>query len=220
MHPGGAHLLRSATPTLKVVAPPIMDSSYSQDSRNTPALHDPLRVVLVEDQTMFRMAIVQQLALVLPKAVFKEIGTVAELEKIDPLDHDLAIVDLELTDGTALNWIDRVCQLPKPPPVIILSSVDPRNEVLVFRAAHAGVAGFVHKHEPISVLISAVHTVLGGGMYYSPIVNQMRRSQSRPDFYNKILTDREQELLRYIGEGLTSEEIAQIMGLRQNSVND
>ena len=177
-----------------------------------------LRILLVEDQAMFRGLIRIHLAALYPDAAFVEVATVAELDQINAADFDLALVDLELGDGTSLAWIHRAAEQSPRCSVVILSSVDPQHEALVFRAAQAGVAGFVHKNEDMQILVSAVKTVIEGGMYYSPLVNQMRRSLAKPDFFNKILSEREQTILGYIGEGMTNDEIAQLMGLKSRSV--
>ena len=177
--------------------------------------------LVVEDQNMFRNAIKRELSDQYPGCSFTEARTVAELRALSSriAEFSLAVVDLELPDGTALDWISETAQQSGAPPIIILSSVDVKHEFIVYRAAEAGIPGFVHKNDDASVLHQAIQIVMSGGMFFSPTVQQMRRRiQSKPDFFNKILTPREQEMLRYIGEGQSNEEIAEKMAIRLASV--
>lgn len=181
----------------------------------------PVHFLVVEDQNMFRNAIKRELSDQYRGCRFTEARTVAELRALSSrvAEFSLAVVDLELPDGTALDWISETAQQPGAPPIIILSSVDAKHEFIVYRAAEAGIPGFVHKNDDSSVLHQAIQIVMSGGMFFSPTVQQMRRRiQSKPDFFNKILTPREQELLRYIGEGQSNEEIAEKMAIRLASV--
>jgi len=184
-------------------------------------LHPSIHFLVVEDQNMFRNAIKRELSDQYPGCKFTEARTVAELRALSHRvsEFSLAVVDLELPDGTALDWISETAEHAGAPPIIILSSVDPKHEFIVYRAAEAGIPGFVHKNDETAVLHQAIRIVMSGGMFFSPTVQQMRRRiQAKPDFFNKILTPREQEMLRYIGEGRSNEEIAEKMAIRLASV--
>ncbi len=170
---------------------------------------------------MFRASIRRELASQFPEESITEARTLGELKLLgrDLSAFQLAIVDLELPDGTALDWVVETAKDPQAPAIIILSYVDAKQEYIVFRAANAGVSGFVHKNDDMSVFHEAVRVVLSGGVFFSPTVQQMRRKmQSNPTFFNKILSEREQEILRYIGEGYSNEEVAEAVGLRASSV--
>lgn len=181
----------------------------------------PIHFLVVEDQNMFRNAIKRELSDQYPGCSFTEARSLAELHALNQRisEFSLAVVDLELQDGSALDWISETAQRSGAPPIIILSSVDAKHEFIVYRAAEAGIPGFVHKNDDATVLHQAIQVVMSGGMFFSPTVQQMRRRiQAKPDFFNKILTPREQEMLRYIGEGRSNEEIAEKMAIRLASV--
>lgn len=196
-----------------------MGSSHQQAGMPSPSAL--AHFLVVEDQNMFRSAIKRELSDQYPGCTFTEARTVSELRAVSfrASEFSLAVVDLELPDGTALDWISETVQRSSSPPIIILSSVDAKHEFIVYRAAEAGISGFVHKNDDTSVLHQAIQIVMSGGMFFSPTVQQMRRRiQAKPDFFNKILTPREQEMLRYIGEGQSNEEIAEKMAIRLASV--
>ena len=193
----------------------------SSQQTGIPSPRALVHFLVVEDQNMFRSAIKRELSDQYPGCIFTEARTVSELQALSgrTSEFSLAVVDLELPDGTALDWISEMAQQSNTPPIIILSSVDAKHEFIIYRAAEAGIPGFVHKNDDTSVLHQAIQIVMSGGMFFSPTVQQMRRRiQAKPDFFNKILTPREQEMLRYIGEGQSNEEIAEKMAIRLASV--
>jgi DNA-binding NarL/FixJ family response regulator len=182
---------------------------------------NPLHFLVVEDQTILRKLLDSHLSREFPGSQLTEVGSLAELQKIDfrQVHPDLSIVDLELPDGNSLDWVVNYVKSPEQPKVVILTSVD--EDYVLFRAIHSNLPGFVHKNDDPSILQLAINTVLAGGIFFSPTVRKMRsRMQSDPSFFTKILSDREQRILEYLGQGLSNEEVAQLFGLRVSSVAD
>jgi len=181
-----------------------------------------LKFLLVEDQQLLRELLRVHLEQEFPGCSIVEIETLAGLSlvKSDSI-FDLSIVDLELLDGNAMEWvIDRVKQ-PTEPRVLILSSSD--EDYVLYRALHSNIPGFVHKNDSTETLLAAIKTVLGGDVFFSSTVQKMRsRMQSDPLFFAKILSDREQEILKYIGRGLRNTEVAQMVAppLSESTVAD
>jgi len=168
-----------------------------------------MKYAIVEDQTLVRQMLRDQI----PGCVW-EGGSLADLKALPAVD--LLLLDLELPDGNALDWL---AQQAKHPPVIILTSV--KEDVLVYRALKTDAVGLVHKEDSLEVLKAAINAVLHGGMFYSKTFQQFRtRINADPEAYHKVLSDREQEVLSYLGQGLSSAEVAQIIGLKESSVND
>ena len=168
-----------------------------------------MNYALVEDQTIVR----QMLREKIPGCIW-EGSCLADLDNLPQVD--LLILDLELPDGNALDWMEFRKKLP---PILILTSV--KEDVLVYRALKTDAVGLVHKEDPIEVLQAAITAVSHGGVYYSKTFQQFRtRINADPVAYHKLLTPREQEVLGYLGQGLSSSEVAQIIGLRESGVND
>jgi len=181
-----------------------------------------LQFLLVEDQQLLRELLRSHLEQEFPDCKIVEIETLAGLSCITSSSaFDLSIVDLELPDGNAMEWvIDRVKQ-PNEPRVLILSSSD--EDYVLYRALHSNIPGFVHKNDSTETLLAAIKTVLGGDVFFSSTVQKMRsRMQSDPLFFAKILSDREQEILKCIGRGLRNAEVAQLVNppLSESTVAD
>ena len=178
-----------------------------------------MTVLLIEDHSLVRRLIANHLRGQLKRCQIIEADSLAKLatlaEKIGEVR--LAIVDLELPDGNAIEWIEGATSQYPELRIIVLSSVN--QDVILYRALRCGVAGFVHKSDDLELLETAIGTVLGGGGFLSPKIQRMRSAMSaHPDFFVKILSDREQAVLRCIAQGLSVPETASILGLSENAV--
>jgi DNA-binding NarL/FixJ family response regulator len=85
----------------------------------------------------------------------------------------------------------------------------------------------VTKGEPPEVVLSAVRTVAGGGVYFSPQVQERLVVDSTGVHLAaegatraSTLTSREMEVLRYIARGLSKKDIAAIMHLSVKTVDN
>ncbi|MFI5337982.1 MAG: response regulator transcription factor, partial [Opitutales bacterium] len=68
--------------------------------------------------------------------------------------------------------------------------------------------------QPVKVLREAITTVLAGRQYVSSLVRQLRASvRADPAAFDKILSEREQEVLRLVGDGLSNEQIARHLAI-------
>ena len=99
------------------------------------------------------------------------------------------------------------------------------EKVYAERAMRAGACGYIMKEESAEYLIIAIKRVLEGGVYLSKemstrLLNALGNPQSRnTDSPLQRLTDREFEVFRHIGEGKTTEEIAQHLHISPKTVD-
>jgi len=178
-----------------------------------------MTVLLIEDHSLVRGLIANHVRSRLKGCAIIEAGSLAELgtlaEKIGGVR--LAIVDLELPDGNAIEWIEGATSQYPDLRMIVLSSVN--QDVTLYRALRCGVAGFVHKSDDLELLETAIGTVLDGAGFLSPKIQHMRAAMSaHPDFFAKILSEREQAVLKCIAQGLSVPETASVLGLSENAV--
>lgn len=181
----------------------------------------PLHFLIVEDQTILRKLLQSHLTSEFPGCRLSEATSMTQLHGLDmaQLAPDLCIVDLELPDGNSLEWVEQQAKRAGHPKVLLLTSVE--EDYVLFRAIHSNIPGFVHKNDDPTILHLAIQTVLAGGVFFSPTVQKMRSKMQRdPLFFTKVLSDREQKILEYLGQGLSNEEVAQLFGLKVSSVAD
>jgi DNA-binding NarL/FixJ family response regulator len=92
------------------------------------------------------------------------------------------------------------------------------------RALRAGALGFLNKQETQSKLLEAITCVLQGDRYVSPdlsrrLISQALTNGSQPQEPTQLLSNRELEVFRMIGQGLTSGAIANQLHLSRHTID-
>jgi two-component system response regulator NreC len=182
-----------------------------------------LHFLVVEDQLLMRQLLIADIQKRFPDCRITQAGSLEELQKADNAGQlsaiSLATVDLELPDGNALDWVEAYAARTERPKVMVLSSVS--EDFILFRALRSSVSGFVHKNDGRESLMLGIELILGGNIFYSPTVQRLRSAMnSDKSFFSKILSEKEQQILRLIGEGNSNEEIAEIEGCKVSTVVD
>lgn len=135
---------------------------------------------------------------------------------------DIAIVDLSLQGGSGLDLIKDLRRSCPQTLVIVLSMHEEIH--FVERALRAGARGYVTKRDSTQSIIAAIRTVLSGKVYARPeILAQLAaRFVAQPGegaaSAADVLSDREMEVFRRLGEGQATRKIATEMGLSMKTV--
>jgi DNA-binding NarL/FixJ family response regulator len=177
------------------------------------------RIVIIEDQVMFRSALTVMLETKLKASVIGAYGAgCAFLDAHTTLGKiDLILLDIQLPGEDGITLCGRLSILLPETKVILLSSV--KEDYLLHKALQSGADGYVHKDDSMEALIGAIETVMQGGCYFGYTVQQLRRQMGHnPESFSKILTDKEQEVLELLGQGLSNEEAAPMLALSPETV--
>lgn len=141
--------------------------------------------------------------------------------KIGGLDPDLALIDISMPGTNGLELIKNLrAQFPKLR-MMVLSMHD--EGLYAERALRAGARGYLMKQAPTSQLLGALRTVLKDEIYLSPVLSSqllhsiISRKGEAIDILQQ-LSDRELEILRLIGEGYTTREVASSLGISAKTV--
>ena len=180
-----------------------------------------MKILIVEDQAMFRdfLAWACESANRSTTVLLAEDGKKC-LEYAQEGDLDLIILDLELPDCDGLSLVDELRDKNPQSKIIVLSChID---EVSVYRVFRSNVEGYVDKNQqPIETLREAIHSVSSGKRYLSPLVRELwQRLREQPNSFDKILSDREQQVIALIGRGYTNPEIADVLKLSVHTVQN
>ena len=175
------------------------------------------RVVIVDDHPLFRERLSQLINHELDMEVCGEAEDAQQaMGLIRNKSPDLAIVDITLKGSSGLELIKSIRALPIGVPVLVLSMHD--ESLYAERALRAGATGYITKHEAADNVLSAIRRVLAGEVYLSEtMTSTFLRSlttggKSVPRPLDR-LTDRELEVLEWIGRGHTTRQIAERLQL-------
>jgi DNA-binding NarL/FixJ family response regulator len=182
-----------------------------------PAAHKS-RVFIVDDHTMFREGLRQLIEHDPGLTVCGDAAdAVTAMEGIRQSNSDVVIVDLTLADSSGLDLVKSIRNDYEDLPVLVVSMHE--ESLYAERALRAGAMGYVMKNEPAKTVIAAIHSVLRGEMYLSRKMSSsviskfMRGETEQPMSPLEILSDRELEVFRMLGQGKGTRQIAQDLGL-------
>ena len=146
-------------------------------------------------------------------------GALNALEQLKP---DIVVVDLSLPRSSGLEFIK---QVKAAYPAIRLLVLSMHDEVAVAeRAFRAGAHGYAIKRESGPRIIDGIRTVLREGYFVSPALaaqlagRMFSGTAAQKDRPEEALSDREMEVFRLRGEGLSLKEIADRVGVSVKTV--
>lgn len=147
----------------------------------------------------------------------------AALQMIYALKPDILIVDISLHGPDGLDLLKSVRAKDPTLPVLILSMHD--ESIYAERSLRAGANGYIMKQEATENVLVALRRILNREVYVSPqIANKMlQRFVSAGAAHGKHsslneLSDRELEVLRLMGEGHSTRQIADALHLSVKTV--
>jgi len=127
-----------------------------------------MKVLLIDDHAMFREGVALLLQPLVEGIEVWQAGSCEEA--ISALDEtgaaDLVLIDLGLPGMSGLQGIAYLREQYPQMPLVALSSLDERENVLA--AIDAGAMGFVPKTSTSSVLVAALRLIMAKGIYLPP----------------------------------------------------
>ena len=144
----------------------------------------------------------------------------ALLAGLETAATDLVLLDVSMPGGLFLETL-RELRTRHPTIRVLALSVHPEDEWAV-RALRAGASGYLTKDHSPDQLLEAIRRVYRGGKYVSPtlaeqLAKQLDGGGQRPP--HELLSDREFEVMRRLGSGLTVSQIAGELALSVKTVS-
>ncbi|WP_270409639.1 response regulator [Brachybacterium paraconglomeratum] len=191
-----------------------------------PAAQDPIRVLVVDDQSMIRGGFA---ALLDAQEGIEVVGTAADgaglTETVRTTRPDVVLMDIRMPQVGGLEATRAVLAMPgTQPKIIMLTTFD--AEEYVFSALRAGASGFLLKDSTPEELVQAVRVVADGESLLAPRVTRALIADfvARPeraagaDLSMSVLTERELDVLRAVARGLSNREIAAELVMAEQTV--
>lgn len=188
-------------------------------------MNNTCRVLLADDHLLIAEGIQKLL-----EPEFEFVGIVADgrslVAAVTKLQPDIAIVDISLP---LLNGLDASRHIKKEHPDVKIIVLTMHSEpTFVEQAFRVGVSGYVLKQSVGSELVQAIHEVLKGNTFISPLVTQSvvapavkpasSASPAEGDTLPQSLSARQREVLQLVAEGKATKEIAWILDVSIKTV--
>jgi DNA-binding NarL/FixJ family response regulator len=148
----------------------------------------------------------------------------AALQEISEIHPDVVLLDLRMPGMDGLTALEHIAARPDPPVVVVLTTFDADEHVL--RALHSGAAGFLVKSTSPENLIQVVRVAAEGHMVLSPsaarrliaasTTQHSARDRARQQMSG--LSEREAEVLKLVGSGLSNAQIAAQLYLSEATI--
>ncbi len=184
---------------------------------------DQVKFMVVDDHPIFRRGAIALIESDPRYRVCAEAGTAAQaLSLIERDPPDFLLLDITLQEENGLDLLRTVIASHPAIKALIVSIHD--EAVYAERALRAKARGYIMKHEASSVLKDAIQKILDGKIYvsesFSDHILESVAGTPNESFRAKasILSDRELEVLEYIGRGYGSTEISGLMGIAVKTV--
>ena len=183
-----------------------------------------IRIMVVEDNIDYRTVI----ALAIDDATDMELtglfGTteiaLRTLEMTNESDQpDILLLDLRLPGMSGLDALPLIHAASPATRIIILSQSDAPNDIV--RAISSGVSGYLLKSARLKEITEAIRTVSQGGGSLDKNVAKfiLEKMTTKELFHIDALTERENEILLMLSEGLVKKEIATQLGIGYSTVD-
>ena len=180
------------------------------------------KVMIVDDHPIVRFGLGQMINREPDMEVCGEAdGVVDALRQIEASRPDVIVIDLSLGSEDGIELIEHAKARWSTMKILVSSAHD--EQTYAGRVLRAGAMGYISKHEPMSMVVAAIRQVLGGEVYLSP---EMATAMLQRAAVGKTLdgdpvatlSNRELQVFKMIGQGLSTIEIAHKLELSPKTV--
>lgn len=188
-----------------------------------------IRLVLVDDQSLFREALRTLLSL---QPDFEVVGEAADgtqaVTTVSKLRPDVVLMDLRMPVMTGVEATRRIVATDSGSRVIVLTTFDEDTEV--FEALRAGAVGYMLKASSAEKLCGAVRAAAQGSSVLEPSIaaklmagvdrHPAAGSRRTPTPLADPLSARELEVLRFLADGCSNKEIGGHLRISEGTVKN
>jgi two-component system, NarL family, nitrate/nitrite response regulator NarL len=179
-----------------------------------------LHILLLDDHALFRESVSRLLSAEAGFDVVAHCGAIEEaLQVLRRKLVDLVLLDFDLgeRDGRQFLRLARE-QGFKGKVLLVTAGIDPGAASQLVRS---GISGVFHKHDSAALLAQGIRDVMAGKVWLDQeqLQTVLRTESTSPQVGGtRRFTEREQQVLSFVFEGLANKEIAARIGVSEGSV--
>jgi two-component system, NarL family, nitrate/nitrite response regulator NarL len=180
-----------------------------------------LRVLLVEDQALFRNGLRLTLRNFDSALDFFEASSCAEAAAFRDQSVDLILLDLGLPDLSKSDALKAIRETFPTSVVVVLSGED--NPEIIRRMINEGASGYIPKDSTPEVMFNAIQLILGGGVYIPatmlqypvPEINSQEMSLQR---FLHSMSARQESVFKLLVRGVPNKIIARELNVSEGTI--
>ena len=189
-----------------------------EDPNTNVSTSGSIRVLLVDDHTMFRQGLAGILASYGGLEVLADVPNDAQaLEVARDLGPDVVIMQVQMPFERAIETLEAMCTFPDPPRVIIVTMFESPRYVRALTGV--GASAYVLKTASAEQLVATVRTAIFDEQGKNAVVGMPEEMlQESTDGMEDVLSARELEILLLAARGLSNQQIAASANLAEATV--
>ena len=216
--------VRSCTPHSAHIGPGSWDATTVSLSPNGEP--EPIRVIIVDDQELFRRGLTMLMDAEPGLDVVGEAGDGATgIELAGRVAPDVVLLDVRMPKVSGIEACVAIKETVPAAKILMLTVSDEESDL--YEAVKSGANGYLLKDSSIEEVAQAVRVVADGQSLISPsmavkLIDEFKQ-MSRPEREHVPglrLTDRELEVLRLVAKGMNNREIARDLFISENTVKN
>jgi two-component system nitrate/nitrite response regulator NarL len=185
-------------------------------------MHNIIRVLIIDDHPLFRKGVSQ---IISDDPNFEVVGEAASgqegLDLADELQPDLVLLDLNMKGMDGLETLRRFKQTDLLARYVILTVSDSEDDLM--EALKSGADGYLLKDmEPEDLRANLMKASVGVTVLQDSLTDVLKKALTEPDTRVTVasagLTDRENEILDCLAEGMNNKNIARKLGISDTTV--
>ncbi|EOO66104.1 hypothetical protein IIC_05948 [Bacillus cereus VD021] len=187
-----------------------------------------IRIMIVDDQSLIRDGLAMILNL---RPELEVVGTASDgdevVQKVKQLQPEIILMDIRMPRMNGVEGTRLVRE--KFPYIKVLMLTTFSDSELIFEALEQGASGYLLKDMETDAIAQAILTVHSGGVVLpqditAQIIEELKKTkvavECNPPEQLKQLTEREVDVLRAIGLGLSNKEIAEKLFITEGTVKN
>jgi NarL family two-component system response regulator LiaR len=184
-------------------------------------MSEKIRVMIVDDHPVVRRGIQSLLAEEEDiQAVGEAVNGKDALEKVKSLKPDVILMDLVMPEMNGIEAIEKITASQPDARILVMTSFAADDKV--FPSIKAGALGYLLKDSDPEDLIRMIRQVYRGELSIHPtiarkVIQELNRPAKEPLTPSPI-TEREEEILQLLAQGLDNKEIAERLVVRDATV--
>jgi DNA-binding NarL/FixJ family response regulator len=181
------------------------------------------RVLIVDDQTLFRSGLARLLDEDERVNVVGEAGDGLEaIQKVSSLKPDIVLMDLKMPNLDGIEATRKIVAEHPDVKVLILTTFEADNHVI--QALKVGASGYILKDSRPDAIVSSILAVAAGervmsGAVASRVLEMLTGNSTPKEFYDG-LTVREIEILKMLASGMANKQIAYKLKISEKTVRN